>query len=197
MSVLLLILGLLVFLGIHAVRAFAPDWRAAQIQRLGEPGWKGVFSIVALCGLALIVWGFGRARLDPVVLWHPPTALRHVAAMLMLPAFVLLVAAYMPGSRLKARVRHPMLLGVVLWALAHLMANGRLAAMLLFGSFLVWAALAFRAALRRDAAAGNPPLPLYSGRDVFTSLLGIFAWISFALWLHAPLIGVSPFGSVG
>lgn len=142
----------------------------------------------------MVVWGYGAARVDSVSLWMPPTATRHIAALLMLLSFVLLTAAYVPGSRLKAKVRHPMVLGVQVWALAHLLANGRLADVVLFGSFLLWAVLSYRAARQRDRAAGNLPLPLHSGRDVITAFVGIFAWIIFALWLHGPLIGVRPFG---
>lgn len=189
-----LILGLMLFLGCHSARIVADDWRAGQIQRLGPLGWKAVFSVLSLLGLAMVVWGYGAARVDSVDLWTPPTATRHIAALLMLLAFVLLTAAYVPGSRLKAKVRHPMVLGVKVWALAHLLANGRLADVVLFGSFLLWAVLSFRAARQRDRMAGNPPLPLYAGRDVVTAFIGIFAWIIFALWLHGPLIGVRPFG---
>jgi uncharacterized membrane protein len=194
LAVTILLLGLMLFLGAHSVRVVAEDWRTSQVQRLGALGWKGLYSVVSAVGLALVIWGYGLARAEPVDLWTPPTAMRHLAALLMLAAFVLLTATYVPGSRLKAKVRHPMLLGVKVWALAHLLSNGRLADAVLFGSFLLWAVLAFRAARQRDRAAGDLPLPLYSGRDVITAFVGIFAWIIFALWLHGPLIGVRPFG---
>jgi uncharacterized membrane protein len=189
-----LLLGLLCFLGVHSIRIFADDWRSTQIGRHGALKWKATYALVSAIGLALVVWGYGMARAAAVDLWTPPTATRHVAALLMLLSFVLLTAAYVPGSRLKAKVRHPMLLGVKVWALAHLLSNGRLADVVLFGSFLLWAVLAFRAARQRDRAAGDPALPLHSGRDVITAFVGIFAWIIFALWLHGPLIGVRPFG---
>lgn len=187
-------LGLLLFLGVHSVRIFADDWRSKQIRAHGELKWKGFYTVVSVVGLALVVWGYGAARATPVDLWTPPTAMRHVAALLMLLSFVLLTATYVPGSRLKAKLRHPMVLGVKVWALAHLLSNGRLADVVLFGGFLVWAVLSFRAARQRDRAAGSPALPLHSGRDVITAFVGIFAWIIFALWLHGPLIGVRPFG---
>lgn len=189
-----LLLGLMLFLGVHSVRVFADDWRSAKIRQHGALRWKAVHALVSALGLTLVVWGYGVARAEPVDLWTPPTAMRHVAALLMLLSFVLLTATYVPGSRLKAKVRHPMVLGVKVWALAHLLANGRLADVVLFGGFLLWAVLSFRAARQRDRAAGNPPLPLHSGRDVITAFVGIFAWIIFALWLHGPLIGVRPFG---
>ncbi|WP_310463293.1 NnrU family protein [Sphaerotilus sp.] len=189
-----LLLGLMLFLGVHSLRIFADDWRSARIRQHGALRWKAVYALVSALGLVLVVWGYGVARANPVDLWTPPAATRHVAALLMLLSFVLLTATYVPGSRLKAKVRHPMVLGVKVWALAHLLANGRLADVVLFGSFLLWAVLSFRAARQRDRAAGNPPLSLHSGRDVITAFVGIFAWIIFALWLHGPLIGVRPFG---
>jgi uncharacterized membrane protein len=184
----------MLFLGVHSLRIFADDWRSARIRQHGALRWKAVYALVSALGLVLVVWGYGVARANPVDLWTPPAATRHVAALLMLLSFVLLTATYVPGSRLKAKVRHPMVLGVKVWALAHLLANGRLADVVLFGSFLLWAVLSFRAARQRDRAAGNPPLSLHSGRDVITAFVGIFAWIIFALWLHGPLIGVRPFG---
>ncbi|MDZ7856450.1 NnrU family protein [Sphaerotilus sp.] len=190
----ILLLGLLLFLGVHSVRIFADDWRTTQVRVHGPLKWKAFYTLVSAVGLALVAWGYGLARAEPVDLWMPPAAMRHVAALLMLLSFVLLTATYVPGSRLKAKVRHPMVLGVKVWALAHLLSNGRLADVVLFGSFLVWAVLSFRAARQRDRAAGSPALPLHSGRDVITAFVGIFAWIIFALWLHGPLIGVRPFG---
>jgi uncharacterized membrane protein len=184
----------MLFLGVHSVRIFADGWRSAQVRRWGAARWRAVYTVVSVVGLGLVIAGYGAARAAPVDLWMPPIATRHVAALLMLLSFVLLTAAYVPGSRLKAKVRHPMVLGVKVWALAHLLANGRLADVVLFGSFLLWSVLAFRAARQRDRAAGDLPLPLHSGRDVITAFVGIFAWIIFALWLHGPLIGVRPFG---
>ncbi|NDP43449.1 MAG: NnrU family protein, partial [Aromatoleum sp.] len=147
-----LILGLIVFLGAHSVRIIADDWRSAQVARLGAGGWKGVYALVSLAGFVLIVWGFGQARLDPVVLWHPPTWTRHVAGLLTLVAFVLVTAAYVPGNHLKAAVGHPMVAGVKVWAFAHLLANGTLADVVLFGSLLGWAVIDFISARRRDRA---------------------------------------------
>jgi uncharacterized membrane protein len=138
-----LILGLIVFLGAHSVRIFAEDWRGRQVARLGPQGWKGVYSLVSLAGFVLIVWGYGLARAEPLPLWSPPVWTRHLAALLTLPAFVLLAAAYVPGTRIKAAVSHPMVLGVNIWAFSHLIANGTLADALLFGAFLAWAAFAF------------------------------------------------------
>lgn len=190
-----LVLGLLLFLGAHALRIVAPRWREAQRARWGEPRWKGLISLLSLVGLALIVWGYGLARIAaPAQLWPVPLWTRHLASLLVWPAFVLLAAAYVPGTCIKARVRHPMLLGVKVWALAHLLANARVADLLLFGSFLVWALLDYRANRRQDRAAGVVYPEGDAGRDGVALLLGSLAWVLFAFWAHAWLIGVAPLG---
>ena len=190
----LLITGLLLFLGVHSVRIVAEDFRGRQIARLGPNGWKGLYSLASITGFVLIVWGYGLARQHPAVLWPSSPGLRHLAAPLTLVAFVFLAAAYVPGNALKARLRHPMVLGVKVWALAHLMANNTLADLLLFGSFLVWAVFSFRAARARDRAAGTS---VPAGRlmpTLATVAIGGLAWAGFAFWAHAAWIGVRPFG---
>jgi uncharacterized membrane protein len=189
-----LILGLVIFLGVHSVRIFAEDWRTAQVARLGPNGWKALYSVVSLAGFVLLVWGYGESRTNPVDLWSPPRWTAHVTALLTLPAFVLLVAAYVPGTRIKAAVGHPMILGVKLWAFSHLLSNGRLADVVLFGAFLVWAILDFRAAKARDRAAGTRYAAGPVMRDVIAVVVGVGAWAAFAMVLHAWLIGVRPFG---
>jgi uncharacterized membrane protein len=194
MSVYLL-LGLALFLGVHSVRIFANDWRDAQVVRMGELPWKGVYSLFSIAGLALIVWGYGLARVDPVVLWLPPAWTRHLAALLTVPAFILLVAAYLPGSHIKAKIGHPMVAGVKIWALAHLLANGNLADAILFGAFLVWAVASFVSARRRDRIAGRSYVAQGWSRDAAVAGIGLLAWAGFTLWGHAWLIGVKPFGA--
>lgn len=189
----LLMLGLLIFLGAHSVRILADGWRTAQISRLGEARWKGMYSIASAIGLGLIVWGYGAARAEPVALWSPPLWTKHAASLLTLPAFVLLVAAYLPGSHVKAKVGHPMVAGVKLWALAHLLANGNLADLLLFGAFLGWAVADFVSARRRDREAGRRYAAAGWGRDGAVVAVGCLAWVGFAFWGHAWLIGVPPF----
>lgn len=189
----LLLIGLIVFLGAHSTRIFAEGWRGSMVAKLGANGWKGLYSLVSIAGLALIVIGYGAARADPVWLWSPPVWTRHAASLLTLGAFILLVAAYVPSNRIKAAVGHPMVAGVKLWAFAHLLSNGTLADVLLFGSFLAWAIADFIAARRRDRLAGAT----YSGGTiptVVTVLLGVVLWAAFAFWLHRLLIGVAPFG---
>jgi uncharacterized membrane protein len=190
----LLILGLIAFLGIHSARVFAEAPRQALITRLGPMAWKGLYSLVSLLGLVLMVQGYGQARLEPVVLWVPPMGMRHLAALLTLLSFILLAAAYVPGNVLKARLRHPMTLGVKTWALAHLLANGKLADVLLFGGFLVWSVLVFRAAGARDRLQPPPAHPTRPAALLVCVAAGALAWAAFAFWAHAALIGVRPFG---
>ncbi|MET0858029.1 MAG: NnrU family protein [Telluria sp.] len=189
-----LIIGLVIFLGVHSVRIVADDWRRQQIARLGENKWKIGYSLMSAVGLALIIWGYGVAREAPVVLWNPPVGMRHLAALLTLVAFILLAATYVPRNQIKARLHHPMVLGVKAWALAHLLANGTVADVLLFGAFLAWAVMSFIAARRRDRAAGTTyPAGAMSG-TLIAVVVGVVAWVAFAFWLHGPLIGVRPFG---
>ena len=190
----LMLLGLVLFLGTHSVRIFAEGWRTRRIAAMGERSWKGVYSVVAIAGFVLIAWGYGAARADPTVLYAPPLWTKHLAALLTLPAFVLLAAAKTPGTRIKAAVGHPMVLGVKLWAFAHLLSNGTLADVVLFGSFLAWAVLDYTAAKRRDRANGVTYAAGPLSRDAVAVAIGAVAWVAFALWLHGPLIGVRPFG---
>jgi uncharacterized membrane protein len=190
----LLIIGLAVFLGVHSTRIVADGWRTATLARIGEKPWKAIYSLLSIAGFVLIVIGYSAARQSPVVLYTPPVWTRHVAALLTLPAFVLLVAAYVQRNAFKRAIGHPMVAGVKIWALAHLLANGTLADVLLFGGFLLWAVLSFTAARRRDRAAGVA-YPAGSGmRTAITVAVGVVAWAAFAFALHRPLIGVAPFG---
>jgi uncharacterized membrane protein len=189
-----LILGLALFIGTHSVRIVADDWRSAQVARLGLATWKALYALAAIAGFVLIVWGYGTARAAPIVVFAPPVWTRHLAALLTLPAFVLLAAAYVPGTRIKALVGHPMVVGTKVWAFAHLLANGMLADVLLFGSFLAWAILDYVAARRRDRAAGTVYVAGPFSRDLIAIVGGVVAWAVFALWLHGLLIGVRPFG---
>ena len=189
-----LILGLVLFLGPHSVRIVADPWRTQMRQRLGEAPWKGLYSLVSLLGFGLIIWGYALARAQPVVLWQPPVAMRHMASLFTLLAFILVTAAYVPGNSIKAWLHHPMILGVKLWAYAHLLANGMLADLVLFGAFLLWAVLDYRAARQRDRAQGISYPPGTLGRSVLAIVGGTALWAAFAFWLHRAWIGVAPFG---
>jgi uncharacterized membrane protein len=191
--VTVLILGLVLFLGAHSVRIVAGDWRNAQLARMGEAKWKGLVSLVSLAGLVLIVWGFGQAHADPVVVWHPPPWTRYAAILLTLPAFVLIVAGNMRGTRMKAAIGHPMVAGTKVWAFAHLLANGTLADIVLFGSFTIWAVVDFTSSRRRDRAAGTVYPQGTLSRDLLATAIGVVAWAVFGHWLHGWLFGVRPF----
>ena len=188
----LLILGLVFFLGVHSTRIVAEGWRTRFVAQRGEMAWKGIYAVLSIAGFALILWGYGQARLQPVVLWGSPTWTRHLAALLTVPAFIFLVAAYVPGNAIKARLKHPMVLGVKVWALAHLLANNTLADALLFGGFLVWAVFSYRAARGRDRANGTVYAPGRALPTVITVVVGLAAWAFFAFWAHAAWFGVRP-----
>jgi len=191
----LLLLGLVLFLGTHSTRVFADDWRARTIAKVGPRPFKGMYSLVAIAGFVLLVWGYGMARQHPVVLWGaPPASVRHAAAFLTLVAFVLVAAAYVPGNEIKHLVHHPMVLGVKVWAFAHLVANNTLADLVLFGSLLAWAVLCFRAARLRDVATNTVYVKGKVGGTVVTVVVGALAWAVFAFWLHRVWIGVQPMG---
>jgi uncharacterized membrane protein len=187
----LLIIGILIFLGIHSVAIVAPGWRDAQLARRGEPAWKGLYSAISLVGFGLIVYGYGIARHSPVFLYTPPTALRHVARLLMVPVFPLLFAAYLPG-RIGAAAKHPMLLAVKIWATAHLLANGSLHDVVLFGAFLIWAVADRIAVKRRVVARPIRRAPLAPLNDFIAVVGGLITYAVFLLWAHRWLIGVSP-----
>jgi uncharacterized membrane protein len=190
---LVLVAGLIVFLGIHSVSIFAPVWRLATMARMGERPWKGLYSLASGVGLALLIVGYGMARREPVVLYTPPAGLRHLALLVMVPVFPLFLAAYFPG-RIRAMTKHPMLLAVKLWATAHLLANGNLADVLLFGGFLVWAIADRISVKRRSAAEAHelrtaPPRPV---NDVIVIAVGLLIYVVIVFWAHRWLIGVSP-----
>ena len=189
-----LVIGLALFLGVHSIRIVADGWRAAQIARVGPGLYKGLYSVAAAIGLALIIWGYHLARAQPVVLWVPPAWARHLGALLTVPAFVLFVAAYVPRNRIKAAVGHPMVAAVKTWAAAHLLANGTLASVVLFGAFLVWAVADFVSARRRDRATGTRYPAGKRSQDAIVLVVGLAAWALFAFLLHGWLIGVPPFG---
>ena len=189
-----LAIGLFLFLGAHSVRIVADGWRSRTLSRVGAGAWKDVYSVLSVLGLVLIVWGYGQARQQPLVLWSVPTWGRHATALLTLVAFVLLAAAYVPGNGIKARVRDPMVLGVLLWACGHLLANGAAVDALLFGAFGLWALLDFIAARRRGPVDAVTSRAGRCGPTLATVVIGAAAWALFAFGAHRALIGVSPFG---
>jgi uncharacterized membrane protein len=191
---LLLILGLALFLGVHSTRVFADGWRTGMIAKMGALPWKGLYSAVSILSFIVIVFGFRMARRETMVLYSTPPWMVHVTALLMVFAMILFVAAYIPHNWFKAKFHHPQALSVKTWAVAHLLSNGEAANVVLFGAFLVWAVLSFRAGHQRDRANNTVYPP---GNAIGTSIAvaaGLVAWSVFALLLHGPLIGVRPLG---
>jgi uncharacterized membrane protein len=187
-----LVLGLILFLGIHSISIVAPRWRDATAARMGN-AWRGLYSLISIAGFVLIVWGYGVARRQTVILYTPAESMRYVTAALMLPVFPLLLAAYFPG-RIKSVVGHPMLVAVMLWALAHLLGSGTCVNVLLFGTFLVWA-VADRVSFRWRNARPISTAPPGRWNDLIAIVVGLTLYMGFAHWLHVRWIGVQPFPS--
>lgn len=184
----ILILGLAVFFGVHSVRMVAGGFREAQLAA-NEKRWKGIYSLLSLVGLALIIWGWVAFRGEAPQVYEPPAWGRHLAMALVWIAFILLAASNMPPGRIKFWVKHPMLLGVALWAAGHLLANGDLASLLLFGAFLGYAIVNRLAVISR----GDPaPAMLQPRSDLVAVVAGTVLYVIFVLWLHQWLFGVSP-----
>ena len=186
---MLLVLGLVLFLGVHSVRIAAPAWADAKKASMGEGAWKGVYSIVSVIGFVLIVWGYGEARWSAPVLWSPPFWFGHITALLMVFAMIALAAYMLPAGRIKAALKHPMLVAVKIWALGHLLINGDLASILLFGSFLVWAVFD-RISVKRRGVAVPAAGPVQW--DIATLVLGLALYGLFIWKLHLWLFGVLP-----
>ena len=187
----LVVLGLVIFLGMHCL-SMARASRAALIERVGEGAYKGIYSLLSVAGIVLIAVGYGQYRAGGYIpVWDPPVWTRHLALLLVWVAFVCVAAAYLPG-RIKARLKHPMLAGVKIWALAHLLANGDLGSILLFGSILAWAVAARISVKRRDVAAqhGGTAAPAGWRNDILAVVIGTAIYLAFVFWLHPWLIGV-------
>jgi uncharacterized membrane protein len=188
---IILIAGLVIFLGVHSISIVDRPWRDRMFAHMGEKKWKALYSITALIGFAMLVYGYGVARHNPIVVYVPPYWLRYVTGVLMLPVFPLLFASYLPG-RIKSTVKHPMLLAVKIWATAHLLANGMLADILLFGGFLAWAVID-RISVKRNPRGPVDRIAPSTRNDVIAIGGGVVTYVVFMRWLHAWLIGVVPF----
>ncbi len=187
---IVLIFGLIVFLGAHSVSVFAEPWRNRMVNTIGDRAWKGLYSLVALVGLAAIIYGYGVARMSPIVIYTPPFWLRHIALLLMAAFFPLFLSTYFPG-RIKSVLRHPTLIATKTWALAHLLANGTLADVLLFGGFLAWAVVD-RVSLKRRTPRSVPEIPVGKWNDFIVIVGGLGLYLLFVFWAHRWLFGVSP-----
>jgi uncharacterized membrane protein len=194
MGLTVMILGLVLFFGVHTLTT-QRELRARLIASLGEGTYKIGYALVSLVGLALIVWGFADYRATGWIdIWHPPKVLKHIAVALMLPAVILVAAAYIRG-RIYGAIKHPMLSGVKLWAAAHLVANGDLGGIILFGSFLGWAVFD-RISLKRRVDAGAPPIPIGGPvNDLIAIAVGIVAYLALAFAFHPVVIGVPVVGA--
>jgi uncharacterized membrane protein len=189
----LLLLGIVIFLGMHLVRVVAPGLRASVIERQGKGAWMGIYTAISLVGLLLIIYGFGEARAVTGMLYNPPVFLKHISLLLMLLAFICLAAGFLPAGRIAVAVKHPQVLSIKIWALAHLLANGETSSVLLFGSFLAWAVI-LRISLKRRERAGEKVLPVFrsTSNDLLAVVIGAVAYGLFVWKLHEWLIGVAP-----
>lgn len=189
----LLVLGIVIFLGMHLVRVVAPGLRARVIEGVGKGPWMGLYALISLVGLGLIIYGFGQARGETGVLYNPPVFLKHIALLVMLLAFISLAAGFLPAGRIAVALKHPQILAIKIWALAHLLANGETSSVLLFGSFLAWAVI-LRISLKRRERAGERVLPMFKSarNDLLAVVVGLAAYLLFVWRLHELLIGVQP-----
>jgi uncharacterized membrane protein len=189
----LLVAGLILFVVVHSLRIFTDDWRSQMVARLGPMAWKGLISVASLVGIIMMSKGYAAARAAPVLLWQLPVWLSHLVSLLTLAAFILFVAAYIPKNKIKSQLGHPMVISVKIWAFSHLLANGSLADLVLFGGLLAWAVMSFRAARQRDRRDGVVRPAGAMGPTLAAVAVGGAIWAWFAFYGHAWLIGVQPF----
>jgi uncharacterized membrane protein len=187
----LFLIGLIIFLGSHSCRIFAEPWRNHMIDRIGEVKWKGLYTIISLIGFVIMVIGYGQARQSTVVLWQPNSFLIYIALALNLIAFIFLAGSSPSNNAIRLKFKHPMILGVKVWALAHLISNGTLVDLFLFGAFLIWSVLDFRSARKRPIHIAEQA-QVSTKATVITIAIGVILWVAFIFGLHQYLIGVSP-----
>ncbi|MBX5240096.1 NnrU family protein [Rhizobium sp. NLR22b] len=189
----LLIVGIILFLGVHLVRVVAPDLRRSMIARLGENGWRAGYSVASILTLTLLIYGFGQARQVTGMLYNPPVWMAHITITLMLIALICLVASLLPAGHIATKTKHPMVLSVKIWALAHLLANGETSSVLLFAAFLAWGVIVRISLKRRERAGEIRRRPFVSAKyDLYALVIGIVVWALIIWKLHEWLIGVSP-----
>lgn len=184
------LLGLFIFLGIHCVSVFNEAWRNRMVDKIGQWSWKGIYSLVSIIGFILIVQGYETVRYDAAILYTPPQWLQHLSLLLLLPVFPLLIAAYFPG-RIKTAVRHPMLLATKLWAVAHLLSNGSVVDVILFGSFFIWA-IVDRISIEKRQSRPIPEAPHSRFNDIIAVVFGLGLYLVFIFWLHELFFAVAP-----
>ncbi|MBB4006420.1 NnrU family protein [Allorhizobium taibaishanense] len=188
---LILIIGLIIFPVLHLMPTFAPRQHDALVARFGANRWRGIFSVISLIGLALVVYGYSISPFIDV--WYPPKGMTHLTLTLMLFAVICLVASLMPAGHIATKTKHPMVLSVKIWALAHLLSNGDLRSILLFGTFLAWGVITRISLKRRERAGLLTRAPFVSAKyDLYAVVIGLVAYVAIVLKLHELLIGVSP-----
>ncbi|TYL47407.1 NnrU family protein [Marinomonas sp. IMCC 4694] len=193
---LVLVIGLVIFFGVHSIGMFAPKWRERAMAREGSLRWKLRFGMITLIATGFIIMGYMQMRVEPVWLWFPPLWTRHASALMMLVALFFVGSAFIPNSTMKNKMGYPLWIAVKIWALAHLLSNGTLADVMVFGGFLVWAIVGFAVYRRRDRKAGV----VYKTSDksslrpnIVSLVFAMVSWIMIAFHLHLALIGVAPF----
>jgi uncharacterized membrane protein len=188
---IIFIIGIIVFLGSHSVRIFADPWRTRMIHQLGEKKWKGLYALFSLIGFILLIIGYSQAKQNTIIIWQPPIFMTHLAVLLNLFTFILLASSAPNNNAIRLKLKHPMILGVKVWALAHLLANGSLIDLILFGSFLIWAVLDFRSARNRPNSSNETPI-ISLKATLIVIFFGGAVWVAFIFGLHQWLIGVAP-----
>ena len=192
---IIFIIGIIVFLGSHSVRIFADPWRTRMIHQLGEKKWKGLYALFSLIGFILLIIGYSQAKQNTIIIWQPPIFMTHLAVLLNLFTFILLASSAPNNNAIRLKLKHPMILGVKVWALAHLLANGSLIDLILFGSFLIWAVLDFRSARNRPNSSNETPV-ISLKATLIAIFFGIAVWLAFIFGLHQWLIGVAPLAAM-
>jgi len=192
---IIFIIGIIIFLGSHSVRIFADPWRARMIHQLGEKKWKGLYTLFSLLGFILLIIGYSQARQNTIIIWQPPFFMTHLAVLLNLFTFILLASSAPNNNAIRLKLKHPMILGVKVWAFAHLLANGSLIDLILFGSFLIWAILDFRSARNRPNSSNETPV-ISLKATLIAIFFGIAVWLAFIFGLHQWLIGVAPLAAM-
>ena len=189
---LVLVLGLILFLGIHSIRIVADDARAQLIARIGPMPYKGLYALLSIIGFVLIVWGFGQARQHPVLIYLPPLWLHHLNGLFVLVALIFFFSTYVPGNHFRSTFGHPQALSAGIWSFGHLLVAGMLHDLVLFVPFLLWSIVLYTASRRRDRRNGTVYRAGTAMGDVIAVAIGVLVWVLFAFWLHTQLIGVNP-----
>lgn len=194
----LLVVSIVLFLALHSIRIFAPAWRERTIARMGVNAWRGLYSLLSIASLVLLIYAFGASRADTPILYVPPLPFIHITLTLMLISMILLMASILPAGKIAVWVKHPMVTAVKVWAFAHLLANGELNSVLLFGGFLIWGVLVRISAKRRARAGEKVVRDFVSTQyDIAAVISGVALYAVILLYLHEMLIGVSPLAAAG